>query len=167
MKKVILLLMLGVLLWQRPIYAMANDDNSTETEISELYTCGDEVTNDTCLTITQEEAEMLMKIAVMEDYTDVESQAWIMMVILNRVDSPDFPDSIKEVLSQQGQFTSFGSWKYRNAEPDANSHLALAMVEGGHVATEALYFEAIYCKDSWQSRNLELIKIVGSSRFYK
>lgn len=167
MKKAILLLTLSLLLlWMVPLSVMASDVLSDEV-LSLLYTCKDESINDTCLTITQEEVEILMKMAVTEDYTDAESQAWVMMVILNRVESPDFPDTISEVVSQKNQFASYGSKRYRDAVPDVNSHLALAMVESGIITVDALYFEANYCKDSWQSRNLEYVGNIGKSKFYK
>ena len=170
MKKAILQLILSLLmLWIVPIHAQANV--LTEDELSLLYTCEEESIKDTCITITQEEAEMLMKIAVIEDYTDAESQAWIIQTILNRVESPSFPNTVQEVLSQKKgkikQFASYGTSKYTAAEPDVNSHIALAMVEKGEITTDALYFEASYCKDTWQSRNLEYVGSVGSSRFYK
>lgn len=165
MKKAILLLILCLILWNLPIHAMANE--LTDKELSLLYTCKDEPIVDTCLSITQEEAQMLMKMAVIEDSTNAESQAWIMMVMLNRVNSPDFPNTISEVISQPGQFVPYGTRRYTNAEPDVNSHLALAMVEKGEVTVDALYFESDSCKNSWQSKKLEYVGNVGASRFYK
>lgn len=143
----------------------------TDDELSLLYSCGEEPICDTCLVISQADAERLMKIAVVEDHTDAESQANIMQVILNRVASPDFPNTVDEVIHQKYmgkyQFSTVTSGKYDRAEPDVNSHLALAMVESGQIKTDALYFEANWAEDTWQSRNLVYVATVGGTRYYR
>lgn len=143
----------------------------TDEELSQLYTCKPQETNDTCIYLTQEEAELLMKIAVVEDYTSVESQANIMLVILNRVQDPLFPDNVKDVIYQKWkgkyQFAVVSNGTLETAEPDVNSHLALAMIEKGEISSEALYFEAEWAKNTWQSRNLEYVGTVGETKFYK
>lgn len=136
-------------------------------ELSELYTCSEEIRNDTCIEVSIEEAEILMKIAVLEDYTDEISQAYIMSLILNRVNSPDFPNTIKEVVEQDGQFMKLTDKRYINAQPDVNSHLALALIESGQIQTEYLFYEAIWVKNSWASRHRKEYEEYGGSRFYK
>ena len=141
----------------------------TDIQLAKLYTCKDEIRNDTCILIINDDAVRLMKIAVVEDFTSAESQAWIMMVILNRVKSPLFPNTIEGVISQINpvQFASYYNGRYAKAEPDTNSHLALAMIEKGEIVTDALYFEAATEKDTWMSRNLEYVATVGGTNFYK
>lgn len=139
----------------------------TQKELSLLYTCKDEPINDTCMVIDQEDAEMLMKIAVAEDHTDETSQAYVMSIILNRVDSPDFPDTVAEVIEQPGQFMKLTDKRYLNAEPDVNSHLALALIEGKRIETNFLYYEAKWVKNSWAARHREVALEYGGSRFYK
>ena len=139
----------------------------TDEEMSLLYLTKEDVKCDTCLLVSQEDAQRLMKIAVVEDYTSVESQAHVMQVVLNRVESPDFPNTIKEVIEQPGQFSTVSSGKYAKAEPNVDSHYALAMIEGRQVETDALYFEAAYAKNTWQSKHLVYISTVGGTRYYR
>lgn len=144
----------------------------TDDELSSLYLCKEDVNCDTCLIVSQEDAIRLMKIGVVEDYTSAESQANIQAVILNRVASPDFPNTVEGVIKQKDkngkyQFSTVASGKYDKAEPDVDSHLALAMIESGQIKTDALYFEAAWAKDTWQSNNLEYVGTVGQTKFYK
>lgn len=142
----------------------------TDEDLSKLYSCKQDVNYDTCLLISQEDAQRLMKIAVVEDNTSIESQAHVMATILNRVASDDFPDSVDEVIHQKFngkyQFSTVGNGKYDKAEPDVNSHLALAMIESGEITSDALFFEAEYAKDTWQSKNLEYLYTIGGTKFY-
>lgn len=142
----------------------------TDEELSLLYLCKEDVNCDTCLVISQEDAERLMKIAVVEDYTDAESQAHVMATILNRVESDDFPNSIDGVIHQKVngkyQFSTVANGKYDKAEPNVDSHLALAMIEKGEVETDALYFEASYAKNTWQSNNLIYLSTIGGTKYY-
>lgn len=144
----------------------------TDDELSLLYLTKDDFHCDTCLIVSQEDAIRLMKIGVVEDYSSAESQANIQAVILNRVASPDFPNTVEEVIKQKDkngkyQFSTVASGKYDKAEPDVDSHLALAMIESGQIKTDALYFEASWAKDTWQSNNLEYVGTVGQTKFYK
>lgn len=138
----------------------------TDEELSLLYLTKEDVRCDTCLILSQEDAERLMKIAVVEDFTSIESQAQIMLTVLNRVESPDFPNTIKEVIEQPGQFSTVSNGKYYKAEPDVNSHYALALVEGKQIESDALYFEAAYAKNTWQSNHLVYLSTVGGTKYY-
>lgn len=139
----------------------------TDEELSRLYSCNDEPICDTCLSISQKDAQMLMKIAVVEDNTNVESQAYVMETVLNRVKSPDFPSTVEGVIRQKGQFSTVSNGSYDKAVPDANSHLALAMVEGRQIQSDALYFESAQAKGTWQSKNLVYVSTVGGTRYYR
>ena len=61
----------------------------TDEDFELLHITHDDYHIDTCLLVSQEDAERLMKIAVVEDFTNIESQASVMAVILNRVESPE------------------------------------------------------------------------------
>lgn len=139
----------------------------TDEELSLLYLTKDDFYCDTCLVVSQEDAQALMRIAVVEDFTSAESQANVMAVILNRVDDPEFPNTIQGVIEQPGQFSTVSNGAYYNAEPDVNSHLALAMLEKGEVETDALYFESAKAKGTWQSKNLIHVNTVGGTKFYE
>ena len=144
---------------------------STE-ELSSLYSYKNDYNTDTCLNLSVADATRLMKIAVVEDNTSVESQAAIMQAVLNRVKSPEFPNSVEEVIRQKDsngkyQFSTVANGKYDKAEPDVNSHLALAKVEKREIDFESLFFEAEWAKDTWQSNTLEYETTIGGTRFYK
>lgn len=139
----------------------------TRKDFEKLYHLIDDHNKDTCIDLSYEDAQILMKIAVLEDHTDEISQAYIMTLILNRLYSDDFPGTIREVIEQEGQFLMLDDSRYLKAEPDNNSHLALALVESGQITTDFLYYEALYIKDSWASRNREKACEYGGSRFYR
>lgn len=136
-------------------------------DYEQLYTLHDDKKKDTCLDLTYEDAQILMKIAVLEDHTDEVSQAYIMTIVLNRLNSEDFPNSIRQVIEQEGQFLKLSDSRYKKAEPDVNSHIALALVESGQIKTDYLFYEALSVKNSWASRHRGKPDEYGGSRFYK
>ena len=122
--------------------------------------------------ITDAEAQMLAKIAMAEaEGEDIKGKALVMNVILNRVESADWPNTIEAVIEQENQFST-GS-RYQNAEPDLDALLAVEMIRYGWDCSEgAIYFEAdwFYQKSNcstWHSRNLEHLFTYGGHRFYK
>ena len=184
MKKVISLLMCLCtfsIVWCNSAKVHAEEKEIVEThiltdeELSLLYTCKPDVRNDTCLTISQEDAERLMRIAVVEDHTDVESQAAVMMVVLNRVNSDVFPNSVEKVITQKGQFSTVSNGSYQKAEPNTDSHLALALIESGEYKSEKLFlvdsdgywFESASARNTWQSKHRTYICTLGGTRYYR
>ena len=149
------------------IKAYATEGLLTEEELSTLYSLKQDENNDNCLELTVEEAEMLMKIAYHEDHTDAQSQAYIMSEVLNRVNSPDFPGTIKEVLNQKNQFMKTDSKEFKRVVPDVNSHIALYLIESGQVQTDFLFHEALTANSSWQSKHREVSAEYGGTRFYR
>lgn len=115
-----------------------------------------------------EDGYMLEKMAVAEaEDVGVECMAAVMMVILNRTWSPDFPMSVEEVIKQDKQFTPMWNGRYDEVEPNEDSREALNMImHGWDEINGALYFES--CDgESWHSRNLEYVTSYGNMRFYK
>lgn len=141
----------------------------TEQDLSTLYTCKEyEAPTDTDIVeISYSDAQLLMRISVCEDCTDAYSQAYVMSVILNRVESENFPNTIREVIYEDNQFSPVDDGRFDTAEPDVNSHLALAMIESGEVSTDYLYFEALSVEDSWQSKHRQVAKEYGGTRYYR
>lgn len=116
-----------------------------------------------------EDAEMLMKIAMAEaEGESIEGKALVMLVVLNRVWSDQFPDSIEEVIFQKNQFSPVAEGgRYWTTEPNAECAEALALVESGWDESQgALYFESTG-KDGWHSRNLEFLFEFGRHKFYR
>lgn len=111
----------------------------------------DENCFDNCLQLTQEEAYDLMNISTAEGSTEgVIGQLKIMQVVMNRVKSPCYPNSVKEVIEQKDK--SHGEWKYQfctvregvyqKTTPNLNAHLALCMLEKNeNPDTEIIAFE--------------------------
>ena len=116
-----------------------------------------------------EESYMLMKIAMAEaEGESVEGKALVMLVVLNRVWSDGFPDTIEEVIFQPGQFSPVREGgRYFTTEPNDECHEALEMVmKGWDESHGALYFES--CENSsWHSENLEFLFQVGNHKFYR
>lgn len=86
-------------------------------------------------------------------------------VILNRVKSSLFPNTIYEVIFQKNQFTpaSNGSiYKDVNAESVIAAKLCL---DGAVVLPDALWFNRAGCS-SWASRNKSYIATIGAHSFY-
>ena len=89
-------------------------------------------------------------------------------VVMNRLDNPIFPDTIKEVLAQKNQFSTYKNGRLANRTPNASSVVAAKLVlDGGEVEETlgALYFDS--CKTSWASRNKECVAVIGGHKFFK
>lgn len=116
-----------------------------------------------------DDSEILLKIAMAEaEGESVEGKALVMLVVLNRVWSDGFPDSIEAVVFQPKQFSPVcEEGRYYTTEPDEGCYEALWLVMSGWDESDgALYFES--CEnDSWHSRNLEFLYQVGNHKFYK
>lgn len=114
--------------------------------------------------------ELLVRIAMAEaGDQDVEGKALVMMVILNRMLSDKFPNTIEDVIMQKNQFTPVSSGRFYEVEPDDGCYeaLDLIMVHKWDESQGALYFESCSDADNWHSRNLEYLFTHGGHRFYK
>lgn len=90
----------------------------------------DEGCYDDTIQLTQEDAWLLMQIASAEALNQgQQGMVDVMTVIVNRVRSDDFPDTVLGVVSQEGQFDSFKNGSYLTAEITPECHLALATIE--------------------------------------
>lgn len=121
------------------------------------------------LELTEEEAEMLLKIGMAELGKEECSQciALVMRTVLNRVETGGFGRSIYSVLHAQDQFTPVMDGTYDKAEPNDACREALDMVlRGWDESQGALYYE--FCEgESWHSKNLQLLTEHCNTRFYK
>lgn len=118
-----------------------------------------------------EDAYILAKMAMAEaEGEDTEGKALVILVILNRVWSEQFPDTILGVVSQKNAFTSYSNGRYDRVEPDEDCMAALRLVESHWDESQgALYFERTPAEgeSTWHSRNLEKLFIHGNHTFYK
>lgn len=115
-----------------------------------------------------EESEMLARIAMAEaEGEDVEGKALVILVVLNRVWSDKFPNSIEEVVKQERQFTAYENGRYDRLEPDEECWDALGLVMFDHwdESQGALYFES-ESKSTWHQDNLKRLFRHGNHIFY-
>lgn len=87
--------------------------------------------------ISWEDLYYLSKIMTSEAGSDWLSDEWKMSVgevVLNRVASPAFPDTVREVILQKGQYAGANSQKFKNLHPSWRCvELALRLLEGERV----------------------------------
>lgn len=122
MKKFILGILLGVTVLCQPIHSEAHERQCPKT-----------------IEVTYEEAQELMQIASAEALNQGEDgMLMVMSVVLNRVNSPDFPNSIHAVIYQRHQFYTKGM---QSAEITPEVHTALAKLEMGNIYPELIAFE--------------------------
>lgn len=89
-------------------------------------------------------------------------------VVLNRVKNPAFPSTVKGVLSQKNQFTTWKNGALANRTPNATSVIAAKLVlDGGEVESTkgATFFDSN--SNSWAARNKTCVAVIGNHKFYK
>ena len=116
------------------------------------------------------ESYLLAKIAMAEaEGCNTQTKTLIIMCVLNRVWSDEFPDTIEEVIFQENQFSPIDNGRWDRVEPNEDCYEAVRIVmeakydySGG-----ATYFENCADEDNWHSRNLEFLYESEGIRFYK
>ena len=116
------------------------------------------------------ESYLLAKIAMAEaEGCNTQTKTLIIMCVLNRVWSDEFPDTIEEVIFQENQFSPIDNGRWDRVEPNEDCYEAVKIVmeakydySGG-----ATYFENCADEDNWHSRNLEFLYESEGIRFYK
>lgn len=88
-------------------------------------------------------------------------------VVLNRVASPRFPNTVYEVIFQRNQFTPAANGSI-NRTPSAESVVAAKLcLDGANTAGSALYFvNPTVAPGSWASRNRPYVATIGAHAFY-
>ena len=117
-----------------------------------------------------EDSYLLAKIAMAEaEGCNTQTKTLIIMCVLNRVWSDEFPDTIEEVIFQENQFSPIDNGQWDRVEPNEDCYEAVKVVmeakydySGG-----ATYFENCADEDNWHSRNLEFLYESEGIRFYK
>lgn len=120
--------------------------------------------------LSPDDKDNLRKIAMAEaEGESVEGKALVMCVILNRVESENFADTVEGVIFETGQFSPIRSeGRWWTTSPDEECSEALNMVlDGWDESRGALYFESCRNSDNWHSRNCEFLFTYGGHRFYK
>lgn len=159
------------------------EEDTTEVEITtEVESESQYPTFDYIVNWNETEVYELAKIAECEGGNqNIQTRILIIMVVLNRVQSDNFPDNIHDVIFEENNGTyqfsplaSSGNWW--NTEPSEESYEAVTMcmeqINNGYDKSEgALYFEAFGTDEevekSWHSRNLQFLYKSQNTRFYK
>lgn len=91
---------------------------------------------------TYEESQLLMHLAQAEAEDQGEDGMWLVMsVVMNRVNDPDWPDNITDVIYQKNQFSPVWDGRLYTVELSDDVHNALTRIESGDVAPEIIAFD--------------------------
>ncbi|MEA4932134.1 MAG: cell wall hydrolase [Lawsonibacter sp.] len=98
----------------------------------------------------------------------LEGQIAVGNVVMNRVASPIYPNSLEGVLAQKNQFSTYKSGALASRSPNVSSVIAAKLVLDGGIVKEtqgALYFDSN--TNSWAARNKECVAVIGNHKFYR
>jgi len=101
----------------------------------------------------------------------LEGQIAVGNVVLNRVESPDFPDSVPEVIfdMENGvQFEPVENGTVENEPTELSQEAARRALEGENTAGTSLYFFApALSQGTWIASNRSYQQTIGCHRFYR
>jgi len=100
----------------------------------------------------------------------LEGKMGVGIVVLNRVNDKSgvWPDSVKGVIAQRNQFSTYKNGRLANRTPNAESVVAAKLVLDGGIVEEvknAFFFDT-FRNNSWAARNKAVIAAIGGHRFY-
>lgn len=123
-----------------------------------------------------EDSYLLAKIAMAEaEGENIQTKTLVILAVLNRVYSDEFPDTIYDVIFQYDpesdvyQFSPVmpdGRWWTTEPNEDCWEAVKVVMEAQYDYSGGALYFESCD-RDSWHSKNLDFLYQSGEMRFYK
>lgn len=173
-------------------YELSRDISEVQTEITEEMSIGEyECCNSIFVEQVQQELEpitliydkefteddkyLLAKIAMAEaESQNIQTKTLVIMSVLNRVESDDFPDSILEVIFQNNGKTyqyspvmQGGRWWTTEPDEDCYEAVEVVLVTEYDYSDGALYFESCAEEENWHSKNLEFLYQSEDLRFYK
>ena len=115
--------------------------------------------------LTDDEADLLLRVGSLEGgEANKDGIAHVMQVILNRVESDKFPDSVEGVVFESGQFCTASQLAIANITSEAYQALD-EVIFGEFGDNKALYFESLEGK-AW-SKCHEYLFTYGGHDFYK
>lgn len=120
--------------------------------------------------INAEDKYLLAKIAMAEAEDEpFETKEYVVLTVLNRVESNKFANSVRGVIYEPRQFTPIYDGRWNAVEPSADCWAAVDEVMSltEDPSQGALYFEASKKGSSWHSRHLTYLFKSGKTRFYK
>lgn len=117
-----------------------------------------------------EDSYLLAKIAMAEaEGCNTQIKTLVILCVLNRVWSDEFPDTIYDVIFQTNQFSPIDNGRWDRVEPNEDCWEAVKIVREAKYdySGGATYFESCDDEDNWHSRNLEFLYKSEGIRFYK
>jgi len=109
-------------------------------------------------------AKVIMAEAEGEPY---EGKIAVGSVIMNRLESNAFPNTLKKVVYQKKQFSCMWDGRFQRVEPNEECYNAAREVLAGRRNTNALFFEnPRTTKSSWMRMNRKLEQVIGNHNFY-
>lgn len=92
--------------------------------------------------IGEDAQELMMRVAQAEAGNQGEDGIWLVLsVIRNRVESPTFPGTIPEVLTQEHQFSTVTNGSYKRVKISQETRAAMERINAGEVAMQIVAFE--------------------------
>ncbi len=115
--------------------------------------------------VTAKETECLATAIYHEANAEsVKGQIAVANVIMNRVESKDFPNSVCGVISQKGQFSWYSKTKHKYS--DKTLAIARKMLNNRQDNTNgALFFHS--GKNPYWTRKMKFVTKIGGHKFYK
>lgn len=153
---------------QESVFSASDAAAVAEPAERKITECVGEGNSTNSMDWNSEDAYLLAKIAMAEaEGEGLEGKALVILVVLNRVQSDEFPNSISEVIFQKGQFSPVSNGRYNRVEPDKECYEALELIqfEKWDESQGALYFESASESD-WHRKNLKILFQHGRHYFY-
>lgn len=120
--------------------------------------------------LSESDQYLLARIAMAEaEGESLEIKKLVILVVLNRVESDTFPNTVKDVLWEKNQFSPMHNGRWDRVEPNEECWQAVAEVLEltENPSQGATYFESCDDPNNWHSRHLTFLYKKGAIRFYK
>lgn len=151
---------------------VAWDEAAQTVELTSSQASGDTTVTPSAPAYSQEDLYWLARIISAESQDEPwEGKLAVGTVVLNRVASPDFPDSIYDVIFDRKwgvQFTPVANGAiYWDPTPES-VQAAKMVLEGARAAGNSLYFQnPKLTSDRWAANNRKFVTTIGSHWFYE
>lgn len=118
--------------------------------------------------VTNKEKDLLARLVQAEAKGEsYEGKVAVATVVLNRVDSPHFPDTITQVIKQKGAFTPVQNGQIKKpASAEAKKAVDEALTRNDHLQNSIYFYNPDTATDNW-IRSRDVIKTIGNHVFAK
>ncbi len=119
--------------------------------------------------ISEADRDMLARIAMAEaEGEGLVGKALVVRVVMNRVESPAWPNTVEDVIMQPKQFSPVWNGRYERVKPDAECYEAVDMVAAGWDESQgAMYFRQHTEESCWHNDCLTLLFRYGGHDFFE